>query len=254
MAVDAYYLTAAVTCSQVRPYHNRYGTGESFQRWDACTPQIVFSSSIDEAQKQLEAWLQIQPEGEKPREVVIWKITTTPFVDDLLTESGNHPLDLLKIKKEVESQLESTPADDFEQGYWVDVNEVVRPDKLSFSAGTLQSEVPEDIRSGLHWLSDKQFFFLFSILLPPPPPPSPSFELESVEPDGQDAQEPDSISEEDFCARFPEAQNKEAVAVVRARNSVVAAWLWRRYAERTSLAGKAIRIDPWPGVLGEPNE
>ncbi len=259
MAVDAYYLTAAVTCSQVRPSRNRYGVDESFQKWDACTPQIVFSSSIDEAERQLEAWLRIQPEGEKPREVVIWKITTTPFVDDLLTESGNDPLDWLKIKKQIESQLESTPVDDFEQGYWVDVNDVVRPDKLSFSAGTLQSDVPEDIRSGLNWSSDKQFFFFFSILLPPPPPPSPSFEAdvaepESVEPDGQDAQEPDSISPEEFCARFPEAQNKEAIALVQARNSVVAAWLWRRYAERTSLAAKAIRIDPWPGLLGEPTE
>jgi hypothetical protein len=123
--------------------------------------------------------------------------------------------------------------DDFEPGNWVDVNEAVRPDKLSSSIETLQAEAPEDIRSGLNWSSDKQFFFFFSILLPPPPPPIPNPEAEMDEPDeagqepgepeGQQAEEPETLSPEELSARFPEVDNKEAVAVVQARNSVVAA-------------------------------
>ena len=57
--------------------------------------------------------------------------------------------------------------DDFEQGYWVDVDQVVRPEKLSFSPGTLQSDVAEDIRSGLNWLiATGNFLFVLSVLSP----------------------------------------------------------------------------------------
>ena len=157
----------------------------------------------------------------------------------------------------MEASLESTPVDDFEQGYWVDVDQVVRPDKLSLSAGTLESEVPEDIRSGLNWSGNKQFFFLFSILAPPPPPPNPGAEFETerpelAEPIGEDAQESKEISPEELYETFPDACNKEAVALVQARNSVVAAWLWRRYAVNTPFSANQIRIEPWPGTLGNP--
>jgi hypothetical protein len=255
MALSAYYLTAAATYSQLRPAQGRYGITESFERWDNCTPQIVFGRSLDDAQKQFETWLQAQPEGEKPREVIIRKITTTPIVDKLLAESGNSALDWSKIPNEVASAMESVPVDDSEQGYWVDVDEVVRPDKLSFSIGTLESDVPEDVRSGLNWSGEKQFFFFFSILLLPPPPPAPFVEPEIDNPDLVEpiAGEPNVMSPEEICAAFPDAFNKESVAVVQARNSVVAAWLWRRYAASTRLAANQIRIDPWPGVLGLPD-
>jgi hypothetical protein len=35
-----------------------------------------------------------------------------------------------------------------------------------------------------------------------------------------------------FVATLPEMRDKEAAALVEARNSVVAAWLWRKYAAR----------------------
>jgi hypothetical protein len=39
-------------------------------------------------------------------------------------------------------------------------------------------------------------------------------------------------------------RDKEAAALVEARNSVVAAWLWRKYAANTRLAPNEIQIDP----------
>ena len=260
-----YYFTAAVTCSQVRPTRGPYGPVDSMQVWDGCPCQIVLGSSPEDAQSQFETWLRAQPEGENPRDVVIRKITSTRIVDKFLTESGDLPLDWPKILKQQQAILESMPVDDFEQGNWVDVDEVVRPDKLSFSAGTLQSDVPEDIRSGLNWASDRQFIFFLSILLPPPPPPNPNEQFEEdrpdltepeTEPETQDFEElgkPRELSPEELYAAFPDACNKEAVAVIQARNSVVAAWLWRRYAANTPLAANAIRLEPWPGTLGEPD-
>jgi hypothetical protein len=256
MALGAYYLTGAVTRSQLLPVRTGYGVGQSFERWDACLPQIVFGRSLVDAEKQFEGWLQSSPEGESPRETIIRKITTTPFADKFLAESGSSAWDWPKIVQQVESQLGSVSVDDFEQGYWVNVDEVVRPDKLSFSAGTLQSEVPEDIRSGLNWSDGKQFFFFFSILLPPPPPADPFKEPEIdnpdlVEPIDEDSESSKVMSPEEISATFPEAFNKEAVAVVQARNSVVAAWLWRRYAANIPLAVRQIRVEPWPGMLGQ---
>ncbi|HEV2436867.1 MAG TPA: hypothetical protein VG077_12780 [Verrucomicrobiae bacterium] len=51
-------------------------------------------------------------------------------------------------------------------------------------------------------------------------------------------------------ATFPQALDKEAAALIQARNSVVAAWLWRRYAAGTRLAANAIRMDRWCGTVG----
>lgn len=253
----AYYFTAAVTCSQVRPTRGPYGTTEAIQVWDGCPCQIVFGASPADAQTQFDTWVRAQPEGENPRDVIVRKITSTRLVDKFITESGNLPLDWPKILTQQESILESMPVDDFKQGNWVDVDQAVRPDKLSFSIGTLQSDVPEDIRSGLNWAGDRQFMFFFSILLPPPPPPNPALEFEEGGPDlayseAEDSAEPKELSPEELYAAFPDACNKEAVAVIQARNSVVAAYLWRRYAANGPLAGHAIRIEPWPATLGEP--
>lgn len=196
------------------------------------------------------------PEGENPVEVTIRKIAAAQFMDRLFTESGDVPLNWPEILKQVESQLESTPMDDFEQGYWVDVDQVVRPDKLSFSAGTLQSDVPEEIRSGLNWSSDRKFLFILSVLSPLAPQAEPVDEPENETSDagelpGDEEGSPQSISIGELYATFPQALDKEAAALIQARNSVVAAWLWRRYAANTRLAANSIRIDPWCGVLNQ---
>ena len=137
----------------------------------------------------------------------------------------------------------------------MDVDQVVRPEKLSFSAGTLQSDVPEDIRSGLNWSSDKKFLFVLSVLSPPAPPAEPVDEPEMDVPDSDESQdenpeEPKPIGIGELYGTFPQALDKEAAALIQARNSVVAAWLWRRYAANTRLATNSIRIDPWCGVIG----
>jgi hypothetical protein len=75
---------------------------------------------------------------------------------------------------------------------------------------------------------------------------NPDFDVSSDE--NTEKSEPISIGE--LYATFPQALDKEAAALIQARNSVVAAWLWRRYAANTRLAANAIRIDPWCGAMG----
>jgi hypothetical protein len=43
---------------------------------------------------------------------------------------------------------------------------------------------------------------------------------------------------------LPEMRDKEAAALVEARNSVAAAWLWRKDAADIQLAPNEIQIDP----------
>jgi len=246
--MNAYLFTAVATQSQI------LSTGV-FWTGDALSSQIVLGNSPDEAQQRFEAWLRATPEGENPVDVTIRKISAAQFVDQLFTESGNAPLDWPMILKQAEAQLEATAVDALEQGYWVDVDQVVRPDKLSFSAGTLPSDVPEDIRSELNWSGDKQFLFVLSVLAPLPP--SPEFG-EEPEPDaagpaadgGEAAEDAQAISIGELLANFPAALDKEAAALIQARNSVVAAWLWRRYAANTRVAQNQIRIDSWSGAIG----
>jgi hypothetical protein len=133
----------------------------------------------------------------------------------------------------------------------VDVNAVIG---LSPTLEALRQDLPEEVRSGLNWAEDKQSFFLLSVLSPPPPPPETGDEPEA------DAAEAAQSAEEiaggsafgldESEADFPELAGKEAAALIRARNSAVAAWLWRKYAAETELAGNPIRIDPWFGVMG----
>jgi hypothetical protein len=253
--MNAYLFTAVTTRSQVQPTTGRHGPVDTIQTWDACGTLIVFGDSPDEAQKQFETWLCATPEGENPLKVAIRKIAAAQFVDRLFTESGDTRLNWPEILKRAESQLQSTPMDDFEQGYWVDVDQMVRPEKLSFSAGTLQSDVPEDIRSGLNWLSDRKFLFVLSVLSPPAPPAELPDEPEMDYPDSDESSDENAekarpVSVGELYATFPQALDKEAAALIQARNSVVAAWLWRRYAANTRLAANAIRIDPWCGAIG----
>ncbi|MGA3268136.1 MAG: hypothetical protein ABSE16_15070 [Verrucomicrobiota bacterium] len=252
--MNAYLFTAVATRCQVRPAAGRSGTANTIQTWDASTTIIVLGGTPEEAQRQFEAWMRLTPEGENPVEVTIRKISAAQFVDQWFSEAGNVPLDWPKILKLAEVQLGATAVDDFEQGYWVNVDQVVRPERLSFSAGTLQSDVPEDIRSGLNWSGDRNFLFLVSVLAPL------ARQVMEDEPENGDAasgEREDENSEQlnpigagELLTNFPEALDKEAAALIQARNSVVAAWLWRRYAANTRLAANSIRIDPWCGAIG----
>ncbi|MGA2543324.1 MAG: tetratricopeptide repeat protein [Verrucomicrobiota bacterium] len=242
--MNAYLLAASFTRSQ--PALVNLGLRRS-----SCASTIVCADNVEEAQKRFEAWLWAPPAEGSPVDILIHKVVAAPFVDQLLTETKSVPLDWPQIAMQAQSDLESTPADDFEQGYWVDVNAVLPP---SISLDDLRHDLPEDISSGLNWAEDKQFFFLLSVLSPPPPPPpEPWEEPEAGHADG--AETPEEAADEsapapgEADADFPELAGKEAAALIRARNSAVAAWLWRNYAADTKLAGNQIRIDPWCGVL-----
>ena len=254
--MNAYLFSAVVNRSQVRPVPGSRGSVNALQTWDASMSQIVLDSSPDEAQKRFEAWLRATPAGENPVEVTIRKIAAAQFVDQLFTETGGAPLAWPEIPKQVLSQLESTAVDDFEQGYWVDVDQIIRPEGLSPNAEWLQKDLPEDIRSGLNWSVDKQFFFLLSVLVSLPPLRDPLEEPETdaadlAESEDESAEKSEPIGLSELHTNFPEALDKEAAALIRARNSVVAAWLWRRYAASTRLAANQIRIDPWCGTINQ---
>jgi len=49
-------------------------------------------------------------------------------------------------------------------------------------------------------------------------------------------------------ARYPKLAPMETAVLVRARNSVVAAWLWKKYAADTRLATNQIQLEAWGGV------
>jgi tetratricopeptide (TPR) repeat protein len=216
-----------------------------------CQSLIVCADSAEAAQKQFEAWLCAQPEGEIPMTTRINRVVAAQFVDKLLTEKEPVPIDWPQVARQAQSDLESIPADNFEQGYWVDVNALVA---ASPDLEALRADLPEDIRSGLNWAEDKQSFFLLSVLTPPPPLPDPGDEPEA---DAADAGQPveetaggSAFGLDESEAEFPELAAKEAAVLIRARNAAVAAWLWRKYAADSQLAGHQIRIDPWFGLAG----
>ena len=86
----------------------------------------------------------------------IKKIVAAQFVDQLFAETGDQPMDWPQISRQVNDSLQATAVDDFEQGYWVEINEVVPPGKVSLDIESLKSDLPEDIRSGLKSSPAKQ--------------------------------------------------------------------------------------------------
>jgi hypothetical protein len=247
--MNGYLYTAGLTQSQVRPTPGRGGQMvDTVQTWDGCASAIIYGGDAAQAQKRFEAWCRRTPEGQNPVETDIKKVVAAQFVDQLLTESGGQPLDWPRISQQVNDILQATAVDDFEQGYWVDINQAVPPGKISFDVGSLKRDLPEDIRSGLNWSPDKKYFFLVSVLSPRPLPAIPADDLESNAPDRDDADDENENEEkpdlDGFVATLPEMRDKEAAALVEARNSVVAAWLWRKYAASTRLAPNEIQITP----------
>jgi hypothetical protein len=246
--MNGYLFTAGLTQSQVRPAPGRGGQMvDSIQTWDSCVSAIIYGGNTEQAQKRFEAWCCQTPEGQNPVETDIKKVVAAQFVDQLLTESGGQPLDWPRVSRQVNDILQATPVDHLEQGYWVDINQAVPPGKIS-DVGSLKRDLSEDIRSGLNWSPDKKFFFLLSVLSPRPLPIIPADDWESSAPDRDDADdENENEAKPDldgFVATLPEMRDKEAAVLVEASNSVVAAWLWRKYAADTRLAPNEIQITP----------
>jgi hypothetical protein len=250
-AMNAYLFTAIQTISGVRQAMGRQGPVETFQTWDHCATMIVLAEGQEEAQQRFANTLNVQPESEHPWDIQTRKVAAAQLVDQLITETGSQPLDWTEIQKQAVAQVEAAPMDDLEQGYWVEVNSVVPPGQPSPTPEDLQQQVPADIRSGLNWSPDKMFFYLLTVLASPPldladDPNAPPVELREL-PDEADEFEAEELQR--LLAAYPEGGDKDGAALILARNSVVAAWLWRRFAADTPLAANAIRIDPLGNVL-----
>lgn len=245
--MSAFFFAAGVTRAQVRPSLSHHEGGDTYQTWDTCVTAIVYGGELAPAQKTFEDWCRASPEGEKPVETIIKRLVGAQFVEQFLTESGGRPLDWPEIARELGDEVSATPLDDFEQGYWVDINRVLRPGKVTADIDSLQRELPEDIRSGLNWSAEKQFLFLVTVLSPVP---APVYMEEPVEEEEENEDEDDKHDEqkepalEENIAALPEMRDKEAAAIVKARNSVVAAWLWRKFAADTPSAQNEIQILP----------
>jgi hypothetical protein len=247
--MNAYLFSAGSTITRVVPTPGRGGQMvDQIQTWDNSASAIIYGGDAEQAQKRFEKWLCPTSDTEHPDQVEVKKIVAAQFVDQLLTESGGQPLDWTQVAQRITDSLEDTAVDDFEQGYWVDINQALPPGKISFDVETLKRDLPEDIRSGLNWSPDKQFFFLVSVLSPPQLPAMPLDEPEA------NASNPDSADDETdtnakvelegFVTALPEMRDKEAAVLAQARNSVVAAWLWRKYAADTRLAQNELYVAP----------
>jgi len=237
--MNAYLFSAGVTQSQIQPAPDRYGRMvDNYNIWDGCLTGIVISDDAAAAQQQFEAWCSATPDGANPRETEIKKLQVAQLVDQLFTETGGVPLDWTQIASRTRESLQVATEDAFEQGYWVEVNEVVPPGKISGDIETLRQSLAEDIRSGLNWAPEKKFFFLITVFSPPATTVLPGDDAEA------DAENPDAGAAplDRSVAVLPDLRDKEAAALVEARNSVVAAWLWRKYAVDTRLAANEIMV------------
>lgn len=214
---------------------------------DGDSIQIVCADNPEAAERLFREGITAPRDAQVPESAVIRKIFVAPVMEKLFTESGPQHLDWPKINEEVVADVESVPVDDFEQGYWLDVNEAVRSGD---GIEALRESLPEDVSSGLNWSADKQFLYLLTVFSPPPPL------WEDVEeddpeagPTGEETSSEPSLSElRELQAVYPLLADKEVVAIIRARNSAAAASLWRNYAAGSKLADNSIRIDPLCGV------
>jgi hypothetical protein len=253
--VNVYLFSAGVTFSRFvkalgsDAMSGKIGYVNQVKTWDACLDAIVGGDSPEEAQQRFESWLQILEKEET--HVDVKKIVAAQFFDELLQESGCIQIDWPRICQEAGAGLEETPADDSDQGFWVDVSEFVHPGHAVASVEVLQRELPEDVRSGLNWSPEKKFLFVVSVL-------SPSLaregkfetfalyeDTENGNTDGSGAADSD-----ESVISLPELTDKAAAMLVEARNSVVAAWLWQKFAASTPLAANKIQIGPLCQAIG----
>ena len=106
----------------------------------------------------------------------------------------------------------------------------------------LQSTLAADIAEGLNWSSEKKFFFIVSAL--------PAQAAVRADESGfsifEDAPE-EGAGDQPAPSELIE---REATALIEARNAVVALWLWKRFAATTPLAQNRVQIIPWCGAFG----
>lgn len=257
--MNAYHFSAWVlvttSVTEIELGSGRRGRTE-FGSMDRFASLIVCGDSLEAAQHRFGKWLVPPSEPDKSVTITIRKLFAASVMDCLFTESGTQPLDWKKTVDQMTTELESTAVDDFEQGYWLDVNEAVRAGLKISSVDELRESLDENARSGLNWSTEKQFFFLLTVFSPPAPPAEPVYDEADAETKSSENEIDESSSSEpsqsellEQQAAYPQLAEKEVAAIIRARNSAVAAWLWRNYAATTPLNANAIRIDPLCSVL-----
>ena len=154
--------------SQTQMRSTQHGRGQTLQTWDSCATMIVCADNPDDAQEFFDSWLHSVSEGENPVQIEIKKLVAAQFLEQMLTETGHERIDWTQISNRVEPTVEVEEGDNPDPGYWADVNQLVRPNRLSTSLEALKTDLAEDIQSGLNWSAERQFFFILSVLSPPP--------------------------------------------------------------------------------------
>ena len=239
--MNAYLFNAWISQYQ----HGHYG--------DGCSSLILYGADSQAARRYFEHSLLQADNPESPAPTRVECLVSAPLLDQLLTEAGPEPIDWEQVCARAAKDLEAAAPDDFDHGYWVDCDQCVPPDGLASDIEKLQASLPEDIRSGLNWSPEKTRFYILSVLRPLAPPPEPPDEFEereAVAPGaGEDSDAGAEAGSTGVPTPFPEVAQKELAVLLRARNSVVATWLWRKHAADTAFKNHAIRIDAWCGAL-----
>jgi hypothetical protein len=252
MDQNAYLFSAGVSIMRMVPVPGARG-GQTLNSWDTCMTAIVHGSDAAGAQKSFENWCLASREDEQ---TTIKKLLFVPLMAEVLTETGGKKLNWPELilrqtslpdsSPVVESEQEAVPLD-FGQGYWVDANQAVPPKSSHLDLESLRRELPTEISSDLNWSPDKKFIFLVTALNPRP---IPQQYAEDDMGDGENPAEGELGPElEQSVSDLPEMREKAAAALVEARNSVAAAWLWRRFAALTPLALNEILVSPCCQIL-----
>ena len=74
----------------------------------------------------------------------------------------------------------------------------------------------------------------------------PNDQIEETEPNQEVEADPQAARPilDETISQLPEMREKESAVLIEARNSVVAAWLWRKFAATTRLASNEIIVGP----------
>lgn len=257
--MKGYFISANVSYAQMRL--TNVGRGQTTERpriWSRTVSMAVCAHSEESAQKQFGDYVRSQPKGENPREAKIHDLAAAEFIPELLTETGGFPLDWPQISQQMRTDAESATGEYLEQGgYWLDEASLNNISGSYPSWEGLRHTLPEDIRSGLNWSDQKQFFFLFCVQR------LASLEGETVDnrlPNIENGIGNDSGSADgtpvptEFGRNFistdcPSRPSVQSAVLVRARNAAVGAWLWRRHASNSKLTENRIVIEQC-GILG----
>jgi hypothetical protein len=209
---------------------------------DFCSSLVIYGGEEQDCSEAFEEWLLRFNYSGEPLPTKIEAIVGAPLLERLFTETDYLMIDWENIATEAQQNLEGAQGDTG-QGYWVDCNKAIPSGTLAASIDFLQQQVSDEIRSDLNWDSGKNYYFLLSVLTPPKP-----FRFSSDESNA--AEEDPALA--DLTQRletFPVLARKELAVLILARNSVVASWLWRKYAATTPLASHSIRVDAWCGAM-----